>query len=126
MKRFVCSAAMILGALVFTTTGCKSTHEEDVKSNLRKQWTEVAANTEKTTEAAKEVLAGEELKDVVAKSTAVDGTATGKMADGTKVEVTIKKKSDNISHVSVVVGSLGSPTLGADIAKKIKVKAERQ
>jgi hypothetical protein len=48
------------------------------------------------------------------------------MADGTKVSVTVKKKGDNASEVSVNVGAMGSPTLGADLARKIKDRAERQ
>ncbi len=125
MTRFVCPAALMLGAFLFTA-GCKSTHEEGVKSNLRTQWTDVAANTEATTAAAEAVLNSEELKDVKAQSTAVDGTASGKMADGTKVMVTVKKMSDTMSQVSVNVGALGKPALGAEMAKKIKMKAERQ
>jgi len=53
----------------------------------------------------------------------VDGVASGKKADGTKIDVSIKP-TGNGSQVSVNVGMLGDPALGADIAKKIKVKAE--
>lgn len=111
-------------ATFLVAAGCKSTHEEGVKSNLRTQWADVAANTVKTTDAAKAVLESEGLRDVKATSTAMDGEASGKMADGTKVSVSVKKKSDTSSEVSVNVGSMGSPTLGAQIAKKIKTKAE--
>lgn len=116
----------LLSLTALTTTlaiaGCQSTHESGVKSNLRTQWTEVAADTKATTEAAQAVLEGEGLKDVKAKSTNVDGTASGKMADGTKVAVTVQKKTEAISQVSVNVGKLGDPKLGAEIAKKIRVR----
>ena len=46
------------------------------------------------------------------------------VADGTKVTVTIKKQSDTMSQVSVVVGTMGSPSYGAELAKKIKARAE--
>jgi hypothetical protein len=105
-------------------TGCKSTHEEGVKSNLHSQWTDVNANTTMTTDAAKAVLEGQGLKDVKGSSTNVDGTATGKMADGTKVNVDVKKKSASMSQVSVTVGTMGDPKLGAEIAKKVKMQAE--
>ncbi|HTL30757.1 MAG TPA: DUF3568 family protein [Tepidisphaeraceae bacterium] len=105
--------------------GCKSTHEEGVKSNVMTQWTTVNADTMQTTEAAKAVLMDEGLKDVKASSTAMDGTASAKMADGTKIKVDISKDpKETFSKVSVNVGTMGSPTLGANIAKKIKMRAE--
>jgi hypothetical protein len=105
-------------------TGCKSTHEEGVKSNMHSQWTDVNANTQTTTDAAKSVLTEQGLKDVKGTATNVDGTAMGKMADGTKVNVDVKKKSDSMSQVSVTVGTMGDPKIGAEIAKKVKMQAE--
>ena len=105
-------------------TGCKSTHEEGVKSNLHSQWTDVNASTQATTDAAKSVLTEQGLKDVKGSATNVDGTASGKMADGTKVSVAVKKQSDTRSQVSVTVGTMGDPKLGAEIAKKVKMTAE--
>ena len=109
--------------LALALVGCKSTHEEGVKSDFRTQWLNVAADTQTTTLAAQAVLRSEDLKEVTSASTNVDGTASGKKADGTKVSVAIKKAAAG-SDVSVTVGTLGDPTLGADIAKKIKLKAE--
>ena len=110
-------ATMLLSA-------CQSKHEEGVTSNYRAQWTPVNANTQDTTEAARAVLNEEGLKDVQASSTNVDGKATAKKADGTKVNVSIEKESDRTSQVSVVVGTVGQPALGAEIARKIKERAE--
>jgi len=103
--------------------GCASSHEEGVKSSYRTQWTTVNADTKATTAAAEEVLKGQGLKNVESSATKIDGMAMGKMADGTKVHVTINKKGE-ASEVSVVVGTLGDPSLGAEMAKKIKIKAE--
>ena len=103
--------------------GCSSS-EKDVKTNYHTQWTNVAADTATTTDAARAVLEAQGLKGVTASSTNVDGKASGKMADGTKVSVTVKKKGGNASEVSVNVGTLGDPNLGADLARKIKERAE--
>jgi hypothetical protein len=116
------SLAILLAAAPWLG-GCASS-EKGVKTNYRTQWTTVSADTRTTTDAAKAVLENEGLRDVSGSSTNVDGKATGKMADGTKVSVTIKKQSDSASQVSVNVGALGSPHLGADLAKKIKDRAE--
>ncbi|MFT3787588.1 MAG: hypothetical protein QM770_15715 [Tepidisphaeraceae bacterium] len=113
------TAALLSAGLV----GCKSQTQEGVTSNLRKQWTDVNADTAKTTEAAKKVFTNEGLKEVMGDSTAQDGKVTGKLADGTKVDAAIAKNGSG-STVTVTVGTLGSPTMGAELAKKIKLAAE--
>jgi hypothetical protein len=116
---------LVAGAVfALLLAGCQSSHEEGVKSSYRSQWTAVAANPQATADAAKAVLMDEGLKEVTSSSTNVDGTAEGKKADGSKVKVAIAKK-DAGSEVSVTVGTMGDPALGAEIAKKIKMRAER-
>lgn len=123
MKTMMTAVAVVaVLAMAMNLTACKS-DESGVKTSYRSQWTQVAANTEKTTNAAKAVLNDMKLTDVKAASTAVDGEASGKMADGTSVKVSIKKK-DAGSEVTVVVGTMGDPSLGAKVASDIKKKAE--
>jgi hypothetical protein len=119
------SAALGL-ALAVAMFGCQSTHEAGVKSNLHTQWTTVNADTQKTTDAARAVFEGEGLKNINANATNVDGTVTGKKADGTNVKATIQKQSSGVSQVSVNVGAMGDPSLGASLAKQIKQRAEGQ
>jgi hypothetical protein len=113
-----------LAMLTLLTVGCQSSHEEGVKSDLHSQWTTVNADTKSATDAARTVLETEGLKDISANATNVDGMAMGKQSDGTKVNVDVKKVTDNSSEVSVTVGTMGDPKLGAEIARKIKDKAE--
>ena len=117
----ITSAVVLVG---FVVMGCASSKQEGVKTNYMSQWTMVNANTTDTTDAAKAVLEAEGLKDVKASSSKMDGKATAKKADGTKINVAVAKKSDTSSEVSVTVGTMGDPSLGAEIAKKIKDKAE--
>ena len=109
---------------LFMLAGCASRNPEGVKSDYMTQWTTVGADTAKTTDAAKSVLKDEGLKEVMANSTNMDGTASGLQADGTKVNVNIKKVSDTTSEVSVNVGALGNPDQGSALASRIKAKAE--
>jgi hypothetical protein len=120
MKALLAAAVLVCG--VALSTGCKSTHNEGVTSNMHSQWATVTTDPPTTTGYAKDVLTDMGLKDVTGSSTNVDGTATGTKADGTKVHVVIKKV-DVGSQVSVTVGTMGDPTLGADIVSKIKAKA---
>lgn len=122
MKTFLSLALVLLATMLFSA--CQSKHEQGVTSDYRAQWTSVNADTNATTEAARAVLMEQGLKDVKGSSTNVDGMATAKKADGTKVNVTIKKQSDRMSQVSVVVGAMGQPALGAEIARMIKDRAE--
>jgi|tagenome__1003787_1003787.scaffolds.fasta_scaffold17759422_1 Zn-dependent membrane protease YugP len=125
--RSVLSAVVVvvtLAASALWLSACKSSHEEGVSSNYMTQWTTVNANTQTTTDTAKRVLEQEGLKEVNASSTSMDGTASGKMANGTKVKVSVRKKNDTASEASVNVGSMGDPQFGAEIAKKIKDQAE--
>jgi hypothetical protein len=119
----VAIAVLAAAMLYIGSASCQSHHEEGVTSSYHAQWTNVAADTKTTTDAAKAVLEGESLKDVKASSTSVDGTADAKKADGTDVHVAINK-TDTGSQVSVTVGTLGDPAYGAELAKKIKDKAE--
>ena len=118
---FVVTLAAALG-LIF---GCESS-QRGVKTNYHAQWTNVAADTKTTTDAAKMVLMDDGLRDVTEKSTKLDGTAGGKKADGTKIEVSVKKLSDTSSQVTVNVGKMGDPKVGADIARRIKDRAEHK
>ena len=118
---WIAAAALAAGLGV---GACESSQEAGVKSSYRTQWTTVDADTREATELARAVLEAEGLKEVDASSTNLDGKASGKMADGTKVNVSVKKESDDRSQVSVNVGKLGDPDLGAEIAKKIKDRAQ--
>jgi hypothetical protein len=122
-KRTLTTAAVAL-VLALALSACQSTHEKGVNSNYLSQWTKVDADVKKTTKAAEWALNDAGLRDVNAVSTNVDGTATAKKADGTKVNVSIKKEKENSSEVSVTVGKMGEPSLGAELARKIKDRAE--
>jgi hypothetical protein len=117
---------MAVVALGMSLVGCESHHESGVKSDYRTQWTNVAADTQTTTDAAKSVLMDEGLRDVKANSTNMDGMAEGKKADGTHVKAAIQRQKDSGTQVSVTVGTMGDPALGAELAKKIKMRAERR
>ena len=108
------------------STGCTSKKDPGVKSNYLTQWANVEGNTKAATDAAKDVLNDMALKDVTAAATDVDGKATAKKADGTKITVEVEKITDNTSKVKVSVGSVGDPALGEDIVKKIKDKLTKK
>jgi hypothetical protein len=119
-KILATSGLLVAGILA----GCASSSPDSaVKSDYRTQWTVVAADTKTTTNAAESVLSASDLKNVTSSSTAVDGMAVGTKADGTKVTAKVAK-GENGSKLSVTVGELGDPKLGAALVDQIKTKAE--
>jgi len=123
VSRNLIAACIALFAMAMV--GCESHHEQGVTSNYHSQWTNVNADTQTTTDAAKSVLSEMQLRDVKGQATNVDGSAMGKKADNTEVKVAVRKnEGSNGSQVSVTVGMMGDPTLGAEIAKKIKDRVE--
>src|SRR3954468_18642247 len=122
MKKVLVGSAMAL--MLVGLSACQSKSQEGVTSNYHSQWTKVNADVRSTTSAAEAELNAAGLKGVTSSATGVDGKATGKKADGTKVDVAVKREGDTASQVSVTVGTLGDPTLGAQIAHSIKNRAE--
>ena len=110
---------LIFGLCNLGLAGCE-TSAPGVESNKVQQWVTVDGDVSEAADAAEEVLSDYDLKDVDAKTTAIDGTVTGKKADGTEVRVSISKVTDETSEVTVRVGTLGDNTLGTEIAHKIK------
>lgn len=100
-------------------SACK-TDQAGVKSTYRSQYATVDANVDHTAAAAEAALTALELKDVESSHTSVDGRVVGKLADKTKVTVSITRATDTTSEVSVNVGKLGDPELGKDILARIK------
>ena len=121
MKSVICF--VLVGAIATALVGCASHDDASVKSDYHSQWTNVSADTAASANAAKAVLTDLGLNDVTASSTGIDGVAQGTKANGAVIKVNIKK-TDTGSQVEVVVGTLGDPHMGVEIAEKIKAKAE--
>jgi hypothetical protein len=122
MRNIPIAAAAV--ALALCLVACQSSKDKSVKTNYLSQWTMVNADVKTTTAAAQEVLNEMSLLEVKSSATNLDGMASGKKASGSKVEVSVTRSSDTMSKVSVSVGTMGDPSLGTDIARKVKAKAE--
>lgn len=121
--RKVTTAVAALTAMTLLGFGCASHHQENVTSDYLSQWTMVDADVETVTSAAKQVFMDDKLTDVSAESTKVDGRASGMTADKTKIQATIGKTDTGVK-LTISVGKLGDPKMGANYATKIKQVAE--
>lgn len=114
-------AAVILSCGAMLLVGCK-TDQAGVKSNMRTQTTVVNATIADATEAAEDVLSELDLADVTSSATKLQGKASGKDVDGTKVRVDIERETDTTSKVSVTVGKIGDNDTGKRVATMIRSK----
>src|SRR5688572_4272330 len=105
-------------ALVMGLGACSSSQDKSVKTNYRSQWTTVNADVKTTTSAAEAVLNDLSLLEVKSSATNVDGSASGKKANGSKISVSVTREGDSKSKIEVTVGAMGDPSLGTDVARK--------
>ena len=107
--------------LALALSACK-TSQPGVKSTQFVQYTTIAVGTAEGTKAAAEVLEDLGLQSIESSSTNVDGWAKGFTADKTSVTVSFERISDEVSDISVKVGSFGDQSLGEDIIAKVRKK----
>ena len=121
--RKITTACAALSLLALMGVGCASHHQENVTSDYLSQSTMVDSDVESVTMAAKKVFTDDKLTDVSAEATKVDGRASGLTADKTKIQASVNKTDTGVK-LTISVGKLGDPKMGADYAVKIKQVAE--
>src|SRR5688500_5609612 len=115
---------LLLAILAAAAIGCQSMHDRDVKSNYYSQWTTVKSDVKSTVKAGEEVFKEMELRDIKSEATVLDGSIDAKKSNDDTVHVTVRRRNESSSEVSITIGTLGDPSLGADLAKQIKNRAE--
>jgi hypothetical protein len=113
----------IVAGLSLTFAACQTT-EPGVTSTQFQQSTHMEVGTAKGTQAAEAVLKDLGLKDITSSATNLDGWAKGMMSDKTIVKVGLERvgQAEDVSEVTVTVGSFGDPTLGKDIIRRMRNK----
>jgi hypothetical protein len=114
----------LLAILAAAAIGCQSMHDRDVKSNYYSQWTTVKSDVKSTVKAGEEVFKEMELRDIKSEATVLDGSIDAKKSNDDTVHVTVRRRNESSSEVSITIGTLGDPSLGADLVKQIKNRAE--
>jgi hypothetical protein len=74
--------------------------------------------------AAKNVLDDQEMKDVAEVASALDGKVTARTALDTAITVTVTRKDDATSNISIKVGSFGDHQISTELYQKIKAKLD--
>ena len=106
-------------ALPLGVVGCQ-TGQPGVKSTGVVQYTTMPANLEDSTEVAADVLEEMNLQNVTYDAGTVEGWAKGYMADGKEVEVELSAVGNDVTDVSVQVGTFGDTSLGKEIIARMR------
>jgi hypothetical protein len=114
-------AAVVVAGLSLVPLACQIT-PSGLKTSMFSQYTTIEAGTASATEAAEAVLEDLGLHEIEARSTNVDGWAKGLLSDKTPVTVTLERLGENLSQISVRVGSFGDTSVGQDIIARVREK----
>lgn len=79
-------------------------------------------NPRQVTNATKRALGDYEMKDVVATATELDGKVTARTALDKEVVVTIQRKGEGQSTISIRVGAFGDEDLSRKLYEKIRAR----
>ncbi len=97
-----------------------STGQPGVTNEVGCVVTRVAANTTDTTAAARKAVESLKLTSVTSQATAVDGIVTARTAQGDDVKISIDRDGDNVSKVSIRVGTWGDESTSLSIIEKMR------
>lgn len=106
-------------SLGLLTVGC-STHEPGVKNVAGTIEGYVDASPERTVAAAETVVKDLKLVLISAVSTKLDGKVVATTAQNREVTIDVERVGDNVSEVSIRVGTMGDEALGLKIFTDIK------
>ena len=83
---------------------------------------DVEGSPQKVVRAADQAIEDMEMHKLSSDSTSIDGKVTANTALGKQVEITVNRKDDMHSKLSIHIGSLGDKELSLAIYEKIKAR----
>ena len=72
--------------------------------------------------AAQDVLEEQEMREITPSATGLDGKVTAKTALDTYISMTVNRRDESTSKISIKVGTFGDHKISADLYEKIKAK----
>jgi hypothetical protein len=107
-----------MGAFLFNATGC-STAEPGATDMLGNYSTHVDASPDKVTTAASKACEDMKLADINSNGSKVDGKVTARTAQGDEVTIDIEQAGENVSKVSIHIGTTGDEAVSKQLVDKI-------
>jgi hypothetical protein len=107
-----------LGFSLVSLTACQ-TESAGATETLGVYSTMVDSSPDKVTAAAKKADDDLKLTDVVASGTTIDGKVTAKNAQGDAVTIDIEQSGENVSKVTIHVGTTGDEAVSKQLIDRI-------
>lgn len=121
MKTLLVAMTIVgMGFLFTNLTGCSTTDQPGTNYALGSYSTMVAASPDKVTDAAKKSAEDLKLLDIVGAGTKVDGNVSAHTAQGDAVQIDIVQAGENVSKVTIRVGSTGDEAVSRQLIDRIK------
>ncbi len=117
MSRQLVLVLLAVGFMV--VLGCK-TDQPGVTNTAGTIKATLASNPDKVTEVSKKVLEDMDLAIISSGSTSIDGQVEARTAQDVKVKITCNKAGDDVTDISIRVGTLGDKQLSMTILDEIK------
>jgi hypothetical protein len=119
MLSYLAVSVLGFGALLFTAGGCQ-TDQPGVKNVLGTYTAMVDSRPDKVTNAAKKAVEQMQLTDVTSTATKIDGKVTAMNAQKDAVTINVEQAGENVSKVTIRVGTTGDEAVSKQILDKIK------
>jgi hypothetical protein len=112
-------ATMIAGTALCMLNAC-STDQPGATNTLGSYSTNIAAAPDKVTTAAQKACEDLKLANINSTGTTVDGKVTAQTAQGQDVTIDIAQAGDQVSSVTIRVGTTGDQAVSKELADHIK------
>jgi hypothetical protein len=118
MKLAFLAMSVIMGLSLMNLTGCQ-TDSPGATNTLGSYSTMINSTPDKVTVAAQKAADDLKLLDIVGNGTKIDGTVTAKNAQGDVITINIEQAGDNVSKVTIRVGSAGDDAVSKQLVDRI-------
>jgi len=120
MKKAILAISLLSGGIGLVGLSACSTETPGATETLGVYSTNVDGAPDKVTAAAQKAAADLNLSDIVGNGTKVDGKVTAKNAQGDVVTIDIVQAGDNVSKVTIHIGTTGDEAVSKQLIDKIK------
>jgi hypothetical protein len=120
MKKAILAISLLSGGIGLAGLSACSTETPGATETLGVYSTNVDGAPDKVTAAAQKAAADLNLSDIVGNGTKVDGKVTAKNAQGDVVTIDIAQAGDNVSKVTIHIGTTGDEAVSKQLIDKIK------
>jgi len=120
MKKAILAISLLTGGFCLAGLTACETETPGATETLGVYSTNVDGAPDKVTAAAQKAAADLNLTEIVGNGTTIDGKVTAKDAQGDVVIINIEQAGDNVSKVTIHIGTTGDEAVSKQLIDRIK------